>query len=54
MCFSCHIDGARPSKKNCICAHCFNLEIRGYITKNIEKKIEKYQDLETRVDIQCT
>ena len=38
MSFSCHIDGARPSKKNFICKHCFNLEIRGYITKNFEKK----------------
>ena len=55
MSFSCLIDGARTSKKNCICAHCFNLEIRGYITKNFEKKkFEKYQDLETRVDTQCT
>ena len=54
MSFSCLIDGTRRRAKICICVHCFNLEIGGYITKNFEKKIEKYLDLETRVDIQCT
>ena len=41
MSFSCLIDVARRSKKICICAHCFYLEIRGYITKNFEKKKRK-------------